>query len=248
MKRETVTACYYKATKPVDFGAIFISKYPDYSSAEPLCPEFTKQRLVENTPDINKSTKGVSSIDNTVTFCSTLSRVTVDKVIFQDILKSRAGHSIFTSLEKEDVKEKKWYYIDEKNGTINGPFTSIEMDERFQIHKLNEKTRVKTKEEDDYYGFSKLIQRYYKNVLKDQLDLEKDNPKLSNKIIKFKKGTAMPKNKWVRENYETKNREERVVSMLPRPQLLHLKDMLPADSDDEDESYYQRMRANTLAN
>ena len=248
MKRETIIACSYKATKPVDLDSLFTNKYPDYSSIEPLCPEFTKQRTMEFAPRINKSVKGASSIDNTVSFCSTLSRVTVDKVIFQELLRRRGDHCIFASLEKEDVNEKKWYYIDDVNGSINGPFNCTEMDERFQLHKLNQKTRVKTKEEDDYYFFAKLVQRYYKNVLMDQLELEKDKTKLSNKVIKFKKGAVMPKNKWLKENFEMKNREERVVSMLPRPTFLHLKDMLPADSDDEDESCYNRMRANTLAN
>lgn len=248
MQKEAILACYAKATKPIDFDEIFTQKYPDYSSWDQLCPEFTRAAQVESTPRINKSIKGASSMDNTVSFCSKLSRVTMDKIILQDVMKRRGGHALFVSLEKEDPKEKKWYYIDDLNGSINGPFNSYDMDERFQLHKLNERTRVKTKEEDDYYTFSKMIQRYYKNVLVEQLELEKAPSKLSNKVIMFKKGTTLPNNKRARENFETTNREERVVSMIPRPTFLHLKDMLPADSDEEEESCYQRMRANTLAN
>ncbi len=247
MNRDTVIACYHKAVKPVNFDSIFTNKYTDYSSIEPLVPEFAKTRLVEQAPKPNKSVMGGSSIDNTVTFCSTLSRITIDKVILQDIMKKRSGHSIFVSIEKENIKEKKWYYIDDANESINGPFNCIEMDERFQLHKLNQKTKVKTKEEDDYYHFSKLINRYYKNVLKEQYEIDKGPSQLSNKVKKFKKGVAMLNNKWVKENFETKNREERVVSMLPRPTCLHLKNMLPEDSDEEEESIYQRLRANTLA-
>ena len=94
----------------------------------------------------------------------------------------------------------------------------------------------------------KLIQRYCKTVLREALEMDKEARKLSNKVIKFKKGTTIQPNRFVKENFMTKNREERVVSMLPKPTFLHLKDMLPADSDEDEESCYQRMRANTLAN
>lgn len=246
MKREAIIACHTKTTKPADFDTLFAKKYPDYGSAEPLLPEFTKHVPEITNSKFNKSTKGQESIDNTVSFCSKLSRVTVNKVILEDVLKRRAGHDIFANLEKEDSKEKKWYYVDDGNGSINGPLNSVEMDERFQLHKLNQNTRIKTKEDDDYYPFLNMVNRYYKNVLKEQLELEKGPAKLSNKFINFRKGTALPHHKWTKDNFEMKNREERVVSMLPKPTFLHLKDMLPADSDDEEESYYQRLRANTL--
>lgn len=43
-------------------------------------------------------------------------------------------------------------------------------------------------------------------------------------------------------------REERVLSEAIRPNLIHLGDMLPEASDEEDDHAYYRLRSNTLQN
>ena len=43
-------------------------------------------------------------------------------------------------------------------------------------------------------------------------------------------------------------REERTLSLATRPNLVYLTDMLPADSDEDEDHCYSRLRANTLAN
>ena len=245
MNREAIIACCYKAIKIPHLDRRFIDLYPDYATATKQEPEFKVQNESLNSFNFNdRSVK--DSLTNTVSFASTLSRVPMDRILFRDILKRRKNYYVFSDLEKEDTEAKKWYYIDERNHTYFGPFSCTEMDQRFHLGQINERTRVKVRDDDDYYFFGRLVRRYYKNVLSQQLDINSHSTALSSKVFRFKKGIALTKTKKRMENFQTKNREERVVSMLPKPNFLHLKDMLPEESDEEEESCYRRIRSNTL--
>ena len=244
MRKEAILACFNKAVKPVDLDALFTRRHTDYSSAEALAPEFC--RAPQPAPQ-KPSAHNASCIDSTVSFCSELSRVTVTRVVLQDILRRRAGHPVFAALERDCADERKWYYVDDRSDAIVGPLSAREMDGRFQLHGLSERTRVKTKEDDDYFALGRLLQRYCKNVLAARGEGERCPAKLSNKVTHFRKGETLPRARWLRDNFELRNRAERVVSALARPALVKLADMLPADSDEEEESCYNRMRANTRA-
>lgn len=38
-----------------------------------------------------------------------MSRIKIDKVLFEDILERRSVHNVFLVIEKENPTEKKWY-------------------------------------------------------------------------------------------------------------------------------------------
>ena len=245
MNREAIIACCYKAVKIPHLDRTFISLHPDMSSETKQEPEFKLQNESLNSLNFNdRSMK--DSLTNTVSFCSTLSRTPMDRVLFRDILKRRKNYHVFSDLEKDDTETKKWYYIEERNHSYHGPLSCTEMDQRFHLGQINEKTKVKVRDDDDYYFFGRLVKRYYKNVISQQLDLQSHSTALSNKVFRFKKGVALSKTKRKVENFQTKNREERVVGMLPKPNFLHLKDMLPEESDEDEESCYRRIRSNTM--
>ena len=149
------------------------------------------------------------------------------------------------SMEKENPTDKKWY-IKFQTGIIEGPFDTYEMDEKFQSFKINEKTKIKMKEEDYYYYLGKYVKRYYKMKLEDKLDLKKAKNKISKKISNFRKGKFIFKKNQDIEEFTPHIREERILSSAVRPKLIFLGDMLPENSDEEEEHCYSRLRANTM--
>lgn len=248
MNRETIIACYTKSVAISGIDCALTSRQPNYFSATPLIPEFAKT-APQPTPSLfNKSVKDSASLSQTVSFCSTLSRTPMAQIIFKDIMGKREAHPVFSELENQRGEEDtSWYFLSDKDRTIKGPLTTMEMDNRFRLGQINEKTKVKRRDEDDYYFFGRLVKRYYKRVLSQQCDLQTRTTGLSSKVIRFKKGIALSRKRgFGLENFATKNREERVISEIPRPNFLHLKDMLPEESDEEDESCYKRIRSNTI--
>ena len=77
------------------------------------------------------------------------------------------------------------------------------------------------------------------------MNLQKDQSKLSKKISNFKKGKIKVSKNARLEGFQPKNREERVLSQNIKPNLVFLTDMLPENSDEEEDHYYVRLRANT---
>lgn len=90
---------------------------------------------------------------------------------------------------KENLDDKVWHYMDEKEN-IFGPFSSNQMNDFFQLHKITDKYRVKKKYvHDDFVSFKILIKRYYKKILAEKMDIDKTRSRaLSKKTAEFKKG------------------------------------------------------------
>ena len=74
-------------------------------------------------------------------------------MLCKEILRKRKDHKVFSKLEKDDLKERKWYFIEDSTKNIKGPFNAEEMDQFFQIHKINPQTKIKRKLEDHDYFF-----------------------------------------------------------------------------------------------
>jgi len=247
MNKERLQSVYSLDRPTVSFIADLCQSYPELMESMPQSPEFLGgEPLLSRTSKKDDHSENSSSINNTVSFCSNFSRVPVDKVLYKDILKKRKEHRVFLELEAEEYHdEKRWYYIDDKDGTIIGPLTPEDMNQRFELEVFKENTKLKKKFEEDYYPLSVLIKRYLKNVLSEKLDLQKGPAPLSNKITKFKKGEALIKTHKEKEVFEQKNREERFFSQAVRP-MIDLKKLLPTDLDGLD-SEFSRLRANTTA-
>lgn len=85
-----------------------------------------------------------SQIEKTLSICSAFSRVTIDENIYFDIVKNRKSHNLFLDLaeNQEDFDIKMWHYMDAKDN-IFGPFSTRQMNDFFQLYKINEKYKVK---------------------------------------------------------------------------------------------------------
>ena len=250
MNQEQFLAVYNKKRPGLPFLEDFCRKYPNLMSSGMSKPElFNPRPSSVKIKRAHPSLEENSSITNTISICSNLSRVGIDKFVIQNILGQRKEHPIFTELEMgENCEAKQWYFIEDKDEKILGPFTNTEMDQRFELGVLKEKTKIKKKFEENYSPLMVLVKRYYKNVLSDRIDFEKKDPnKLSNKFIKFHKGEAIKGNLKVKEKYDPRQREERFFSEAIRPKLVDLNHMLPKmEGEEEGSDIYSRMRANTM--
>lgn len=251
MNKEDFLSVFSKPRPALNFLGSFCLKYDDFMSSTPIKPEALQPRpaSIKSKKQFGNSKEDNQSINNTLSICSNLSRIGVDKFVIQNVLNNRKDHLIFTELEPNEAENTKiWYHIEDKNENITGPLTNSEMDKRFELQVLKESTKIKKKFDEDYFPLMTLIKRYYKNVLSERIDLEKkDSNKLSNKIIKFHKGEAMKTPSKVKEKFDPKQREERFFSHAIKPKLVDLNNMLPKENDDEINDCYSRMRANTFS-
>lgn len=186
-----------------------------------------------------------SSFNQTVSQCSKLSRITMDMAVYRGIFINRDTHNIFSYID-EDINISQWFYIS-SSGDVKGPFDSFEMDSKFKDLTINDITKLKRDCDDDYFPLSRLVKRYYRNVLAYKHTDPQRASNLSNKMIRFRKGTITSSKRFKPERLEINGREERVVSALPRPTLVFLNNAVNS-SDDDSEPCTSRVRSQTLAN
>ena len=246
MNKDEFQAIYNKPRKPLDFLNDFCKNYDDFMTMEAIKPEFTNPRPVSvKSKNVSKED---SSIVNTLSICSNLSRIGMDKLVIENILRNRKEHPIFSEIEPtEDAKSKIWYMMDDKDDKIIGPFTNSEMDQRFELMILKVTTKIKKKFEEEYYPLMVLLKRYYKNVLSERIETDKkETGKLSNKVIKFHKGELIKSHLKMKEKFDPKQREERFFSHAVKPKMVDLNNMLPKDDGDDESDCYSRLRTNTF--
>ena len=84
--------CYTKDRTSLPSMNRMITSFDQFFSKDALKPEFL------GLEQKNKFSTA-SSVQDTVSFCSTLSRVKVNRVLYKEILINREEHSIFVDLE-----------------------------------------------------------------------------------------------------------------------------------------------------
>lgn len=250
MNRDVFLSVFRLPRTPSDHLKGLCAKYQEFMTAQPQQPEAFAPRpaSVRSRSKAGKSKEDSASVTNTLSICSNLSRLQVDKLVIQNILNNRKDHALFSELEEnESEKAKIWYYQEEKDSSIQGPLTNGEMDQRWELGVLKPQTKIKKKFDEEYSPLLVYVKRYYKNVLSERIEFEKKEAgKLSNKIINFHKGEAIKAPMKVKEKFDPKQREERFFSHAIRPKLVDLNHLLPKDADEEDNNLYSRLRANTL--
>lgn len=241
MQRSQIIDCYSKSRRALASVENFLKNFPEFSTKKKQLPLFKSQT---GSKPVKRSKSKTSSIKETVSFCSKLSRIKIDRVLYKEILNKREDHNIFLELEEENPILKKWYFINQEE-IIEGPFNSFEMNKFYILKKINEKTKIKRKTlDDDYFYLSRYVKRYFKKILEKRLNLETEKGKISRKIQRFRKGKAKFQRYFTEEteSYEPHNREERVHSLLAKPNLIYLADDMV---DDDEDNCFTRIRANT---
>ena len=199
MNKESFLDCYFNELSKSTSVSNFVSSFPEFFTSTKQEPENFQPIDSDDSCDISEQ----SGMQETLSFYTALSRLTIDQCMIDDVLANKHKHHPFTAVEKYKKESFKWYYKT-PHEQIFGPLSSLRMDDLFRLDMIELKAKVKTRGDDDYYPLVHFIRRYCKIYKEANLGEEKSPKKVSNKIMKFKKGnTASRRTSLVSiENYE----------------------------------------------
>ena len=199
MNKESFLDCYFNELSESTSVSHFVSTFPDFFTATRQEPENFTPIDSSDSCDLSEQ----SSMQETLSFYTALSRLTIDQCMIDDVLANRHKHYPFVQVEKHKKETFKWYYRTPK-GQIVGPLTSVRMDDLFRLGMIELKVKIKTRGDDDYYPLVHFIRRYCKIYKEINLGTENRPKKVSNKILKFKKGNTVSRRTSLVsiENYE----------------------------------------------
>ena len=125
MNKEAVIEIFFKERETNEKILEMTKKYSRYLSEVVIQPANLERydTIVTETSDRKSKSRSKSNLGKTLSICSAFSRITIDQNIYADIIKNRKDHDLFLELEKEDIKEKQWYYKDERKN-IFGPYSA----------------------------------------------------------------------------------------------------------------------------
>lgn len=192
------------------------------------------------------SSQSNSSLNQSISHYSKLSRVTMDITMYKNIFREREAHNVFSSIE-DNTNCNQWFYK-LNDDTVEGPHSSFEMDQKFKNDILSENTKIKREVDDEYFPLKRLVRRYYNNVLAKKTKNTYRESNLSSKKIRFRKTTMNSTKRCKPEKLEITGREERVVSALPRPKFTFYNNCTNSSDEDDSEPCTPRIRSQTLAN
>lgn len=247
MNKETIIECFYKPRRPIPEMKRYCELYDVYLTTAVLLPSSLEDITPSEKPKFSNSARDNVSISNTLSICSALSRLSIDRSVYVDIVSNRKKHNIFLELEEEDPGVRKWYYTDDKE-IIRGPFSSQQMNDFFVLNKLQESFHVKESyKNDDFIPFKLIIKRYYKKITAEMEESKKRRPDLKNGTKNFKRGDLLklPK-RHMKENFKNQGRMERVLTQEVRPTNLYFLDDLVDDPDIVDSIIPRKDRATTM--
>ena len=218
MNKEQVLDCYLNALADTKLVSNLSHKFSLFFSNSKIMPENFRPQSSTITASQSRMT---SEMDETLSFYTALSRLTIDQSLLDDVQTNHKNHSPFRAIDEDKDEMFRWYY-QQRDGSIFGPLFSHEMDSRYQLGKFGKATRVKTREDDSYYPFINILKRYCKILKTQKLNLIEMPKKLSNKIKKFKKGEVMKKKgQWgknvVPGDFQESVKETRTRTYAPRP-------------------------------
>lgn len=221
MNKEQILECFYNPRLPLPEMARYCELYDVYLTTliqEPANFEINKSEK----PNVRNLPRDNMSVSNTLSICSALSRISIDRTVYIDILNNRKKHDVFLALETEEPDAKKWHYLDEHE-MIRGPFSSQQMNDFFVFNKISDKTMVKEAfKNDDFIPFKLVIKRYYKKITEEVEEAKRRKPDLKGRTKLFKKGefVVVPKKRRFDGNHFN-GRQERVLTQGVQPTNLY---------------------------
>jgi len=230
MNKEQILECFYNPRRPLQDMERYCELYDVYLTTqvqEPANFEIGKSEkpVVRNLPRDNMS------VSNTISICSALSRISIDRTVYIDILNNRKKHDVFLTLDVDEPDDKKWHYLDE-NEIIRGPFSSRQMNDFFIFNKINDKTMVKEAyKNDDFIPFKLVVKRYYKKITEEVEEAKRRKPDLKARTMLFKKGEFVTTKKRRFENIHFNGRTERVLTQGVQPSNLYFLEEAVEDPD-----------------
>ena len=185
MNKEIILDSYFHDLPRPKHLATLVTSFPKFFRSRPDTPE--NLRAFTQQPPLSAQT---STCDETLSFYSALSRVTVDQSLLEDIKINPKTHSPFQTLEQSRDEASRWFCRDSQ-WRIQGPLHCSEMDSRFQSKKLGPKAQVKEAFDDDFYPLIYVLKRYARKKTEQNIPERPTRKRqISGKLFRFKKGRA----------------------------------------------------------
>lgn len=251
MKRHNLESLYFEAREPLRSLADLSTRYPEFLNSEPLAPEFILHQATD--PDScflsTQTSPSMSlSVVDSLSMCSSVSHFDTLKSLYKEVFLKRQLHTPLTTLENQSEEENQWYYQESKRQQIFGPFTAAQMDQRFRWGMIGEKSRVQKGVSEDFQPYSVFIKQYIENLVNEQIQSELRSQAASRRSKQVTSPEGFSKRKNLQQVFERRNREERVLSNIVRPNLTSLAACM-AERGQEEEDINERcgrVRSSTL--
>ena len=189
MNKESFLDCYFNELPVSSSTSRLIHSHPDFFNP---CPKEPENFLM---PDEDIDEEPEANMQETLSFYTALSRMSIDQCMIDDVVANRHKHHPFTQIEQHRPDTKfKWYYMTPK-GEISGPLSSLRMDDLFRLQMLDLDVRLKNWCDDQYFPLIRFIRRYCRIYKEHNLHIENRPKRVSNKILKFKKGNIVSQRK-----------------------------------------------------
>lgn len=257
MNKEKILDCFYKDRQPLLPLISLCKTHPSVLCEDALEPcnfqceieEENEDKFDDDSDDnymVNPLLSPRNRRDEVSSVRSSLSYITIDKSIYQDILTNRQKHDIFGSLDADLPEEVVWFYKAEGE-EIDGPLSARQMDELFHQDKLSEDHYVRKEDEEDFIPFSVILKRYYKKLAMEKQNIQ---PRKSNDLtvkLSFLNPEAVTFSKKHQKRHSailSGQRMNRVLSHEVRPNLSFLDDII--EDADMNEFIQTRCRSNTM--
>ena len=220
MNKQTLLNCYCKDQNSMISLIPLMNKHPLYFTKTALQPENLKV-MTPKLPSVPSS----SVMSDTLSFYTSLSRLTIGQSILDHVITNPSQHRVFHTIEEAKQDNFKWFYRNQKR-EIFGPFNANKMDDMYHLRKLNKQISIKTCQDDDFIPIIVFLKRYSKIFKEKNLtEMKVDQNKVSNKIMKFRKGVMTRQRLSSLEidnfqfEFKQQTRTERTMTSAPRPML-----------------------------
>ena len=246
MNKFKLQSLYFAQTITNDLVVTLSHRNPEFMSVEPIAPEFVLQETLEQGESefsAETSLDMTLSIIESITQCSSYSKVEACKNLYREVFQKRSIHSPF----REIGNSEKWYYVEERKQKEYGPLSAEDMDQRFRWGILRERSLVRIEGEKENKMFSVLIKCYIKKLLTQRIRFENQSIQAASERSRIRPNDEKT-NEIFHEIFERRAREERVLSNIVRPNLAALAACVGKEPDDEEEVVMTRgrVRATTL--
>lgn len=243
MNKEIILEAFFKHRPLYTNLPGLISSNPSLFTEPVLQPSNFEQQFSESSNSSEEIRNRSESHPQSL--CSEFSQITLNKAAFDEILKNRKSHNVFIVLSDTKEDDKVWNYKD-KDGAVKGSFTGQQMNDYFQLNKLEFRTLIQHKSHsEDYLPLGSYVKRYYKRIA-----AEKSKP-VHHKQIDSKTSTHVHKQRHslvVDQTIEPlMTRNKRVLSQAVQPNLYFLGN-IEEEQDSEDEVLVTRVRSYTANN
>jgi len=251
MNRHNLESLYFEARGPLSSLVDLSTRYPEFLNSEPLAPEFILHQETDPGSFLQSTQTSPSmslSMVDSLSLCSSVSHFDTLKSLYKEVFLKRQLHTPLAALEKQTDEESQWHYQESTGQQFFGPFTATQMDQRFRWGMIGEKSKVRKGVSIDVQPYSVFVKQYIENLVNEHTQTELRSRAASRRSRQVTSPESFSKRKNLQQVFERRNREERVLSNIVRPNLASLAAcMAERGQEDEEEviERYCRVRSST---